>query len=72
MEDCCIANITRPVSLKQRNQSSSKNAAYEQARKLKVQIWSSVVNIVVIEGKNLSDKEGELLSKPYLRLRYAH
>lgn len=49
--------------------NSLRNNSYEQARKLKVQIWSSVVNIVIIEGKNLSDKDGELLSKPHLRLR---
>ena len=30
-----------------------------------------MVNIVIIEGKNLSDKDGELLSKPHLRLRFS-
>ena len=41
----------------------------DQAKKLKVQIWSSVVNILVIEGKHLADKDGASLMKPYLRLR---
>lgn len=43
---------------------------YDQARKLKVQIWSSVVNILVIECKELGYKDGEHPNKPYLRLRY--
>ena len=41
----------------------------DQAKRLKVQIWSSVVNILIIEGKHLADKEGEPIMKPYLRLR---
>ena len=39
------------------------------AKKMKVQIWSSIVNVLVIEGKHLKDKEGDPLSKPYLRIR---
>ena len=50
----------------QRNQNLKLN---DQARKLKVQIWSSVVNILIIEGKRLAYKDGDPLSKPYLRLR---
>jgi hypothetical protein len=41
----------------------------DQAKRLKVQIWSSIVNILIIEGRHLTDKDGEPLSKPYLRLR---
>uniref|UniRef100_A0A0P5T207 Multiple C2 and transmembrane domain-containing protein n=1 Tax=Daphnia magna TaxID=35525 RepID=A0A0P5T207_9CRUS len=44
----------------------------DQAKKLKVQIWSSIVNILIIEGRHLTDKEGEPLCKPYLRLRLAN
>jgi len=50
----------------QKNQNRQLN---DQARKLKVQIWSSVVNILVIDGKRLAFKDGDPLSKPYLRLR---
>lgn len=41
----------------------------EQAKKMKVQIWSSIVNILVIEGKHLANKDGDPLNKPYLRLK---
>ncbi|EFX77264.1 hypothetical protein DAPPUDRAFT_213473 [Daphnia pulex] len=44
----------------------------DQAKRLKVQIWSSIVNILIIEGRHLTDKDGEPLSKPYLRLRLAN
>nr|CAH0111794.1 unnamed protein product [Daphnia galeata] len=44
----------------------------DQAKKLKVQIWSSIVNILIIEGRNLIDKDGEPVCKPYLRLRLAN
>ncbi|XP_057381263.1 multiple C2 and transmembrane domain-containing protein-like [Daphnia carinata] len=44
----------------------------DQSKKLKVQIWSSIVNILIIEGRHLTDKDGELLCKPYLRLRLAN
>ncbi len=55
------------ILLLSRYQKSTKMS--EQAKKMKVQIWSSIVNILVIEGKHLADKDGDPLNKPYLRLK---
>lgn len=38
-------------------------------KKQKTQIWDAVVNIILIEGKNLSAKDENGLSDPYVRFK---
>ncbi|XP_062595963.1 multiple C2 and transmembrane domain-containing protein 1-like isoform X2 [Saccostrea cucullata] len=40
-----------------------------QARKLKMQIWSGIVNIVLVEGHNLMAMDDNGLSDPYVKFR---
>lgn len=40
-----------------------------QARKLKMQIWSGIVNIVLVEGQNLMAMDDNGLSDPYVKFR---
>jgi hypothetical protein len=40
-------------------------------RRLKSQIWSSVVTIVLVEGKNLLPMDIDGFSDPYAKFRYA-
>jgi len=41
-------------------------------RRLKSQIWSSVVTIVLVEGKNLLPMDIDGFSDPYAKFRCAH
>lgn len=41
-------------------------------RRLKSQIWSSVVTIVLVEGKNLLPMDIDGFSDPYAKFRYAN
>lgn len=41
----------------------------EAAKKLKTQIWSSVVTIVLVEGKNLLPMDDNGYSDPYIKFR---
>lgn len=38
-------------------------------RKQKTQLWDSVVNIILVEGKSLSSKDENGLSDPYVKFR---
>ena len=40
-----------------------------QARKLKMQIWSGIVNIVLVEGQDLMAMDDNGLSDPYVKFR---
>ena len=40
-----------------------------QARKLKMQIWSGIVNIVLVEGHDLMAMDDNGLSDPYVKFR---
>jgi hypothetical protein len=41
-------------------------------RRLKSQIWSSVVTIVLVEGKNLLPMDIDGFSDPYVKFRYTN
>lgn len=41
-------------------------------RRLKSQIWSSVVTIVLVEAKNLLPMDIDGLSDPYVKFRYKY
>jgi len=41
-------------------------------RRLKSQIWSSVVTIVLVEAKNLLPMDIDGLSDPYVKFRYVN
>ena len=41
----------------------------EQAKKLKSQIWSSVVTIVLVEGYNLLPMDDNGLSDPFIKFK---
>ena len=41
----------------------------EQQRRLKSQIWSSVVTIVLVEGKNMLPMDADGTSDPYVKFR---
>lgn len=57
-----------PLPLFQYFQRSSKMT--DMNRRLKSLIWSSVVTIVLIEGKNLLPMDVDGYSDPYIKFRY--
>lgn len=61
-----------PLSQEDREQYFQKSARSELNKKLKSQIWSSVVTIVLIKGANLLAMDEDGFSDPYVKFRLAN
>ena len=64
---CLILELIINYSFQYLQRGGSKLA--EQQRRLKSQIWSSIVTIVLVEGKDLQPMDPDGFSDPYVKFK---